>query len=1435
MPSRNGRRGRRHIRLLLLTMLLLIGVMWLTGSGAPLQAAPSDIGNSPDMTKMVTPADRQNAADARRLALQDSGGMGLQGATANPGGTPDYFGTIPNYANSPLPSGPVASISLMAGGSGYTGSTHVTISDAYGTSGASGATAHATIASGVITGIVIDTGGNGYIAPVVSITDAVPGGSGALANAAIGGAVTGGIRKFVDALPLFNQPNDLGQYLQVAVNDTAALPAGVTWQGPAADYYWIGLIQFSVKMHKDLPATTIRGYVQLDTGATSGGASTVAGSLRVALTYPNGLPILYKGLQVYAVASPQYLGPTVVAQSGKPVRVKFTNFLPKTAGGDLFLPVDSTLMGAGMGPNGGSYSSNRATLHLHGGVTPWISDGTMHQWTTPYGTSEAYPKGVSVRDVPDMLPANTSSGTGDLTFYYTNQQSARLMFYHDHAYGITRLNVYAGEAAAYLVRDSQEASLISSGAVPPFTAEVPLVIQDKTFVDANTIAAQDPTWNAGTTPGTAHTGDLWFPHVYMPNQNPTNNFGANAMGRWDYGPWFWPPFTGLTHGPVTNPLAGTTPDEGPVNPGTPTPSIVPEGFMDTPIVNGTAYPYLTVQPKAYRFRILNACNDRYLNLQLYFAASNGQMWNASGVLLDANAGEVPMVPAVAGLAGTAGYPADILDGRTGGVPDTTKAGPSMIQIGTEGGFLPNPAVLPNTPIGYTYNRRDITVLNVSTKTLFLGPAERADVIIDFTGIPAGTKLILYNDAPAPVPAFDPRNDYYTGDPDNTSTGGAPTTIAGYGPDTRTIMQIQVSGSATAPANLTLLQTALPAAYAASQPAPVIGQAAYNLAFGANYPADPYVRIQDTTVGLTADRVSSLFTRISGGAYTSVPTVTLSAPSSPTGTRATATAVLATTSVASLALTNGGSGYTTIPGLTFTGGGGSGAAGTVTLSPTGSIKSITLTSGGSGYRSTPTISFTGGGSGAVATATIGGGGFSGTKVTSVRLVSGGSNYLPTATVVFTGGSPTTAATASAAVGRSVASVALDGGGSGYTSVPAVGFSGGGGSGALATATLAPAPVASLTLTNAGSGYTAAPTVSFSGGGGTGANFTASLAAGQLIALRPKAIQELFSPDYGQMNAILGVEVPNTTGINQTTIPYYMVDPPTEVINTAAGPTPAGTLMQSLPDGTQIWKITHNGVDTHAIHWHMYNVQVINRVGWDGMVKPPDANELGWKDTVRMNPLEDVIVAIKPIVPTLPWQIPNSIRPLDVTMPLGTSMPNEFTNVDPTGQPATVLNSLVNFGWEYVWHCHLLGHEENDMMRSVAFGVAPVAPTVLSATGTSGGFTGTRVVVTFRDNSINETGFSVQRATSLAGPWTTVGTINRAAPTQNANGSINDAGLSVGGTLTFTDTVPVRGATNYYRVIANDVIGYTQTYAAPAVGYPTETVQSLPSAPSAGVAL
>ncbi len=97
-------------------------------------------------------------------------------------------------------------------------------------------------------------------------------------------------------------------------------------------------------------------------------------------------------------------------------------------------------------PKAYCYPENRATLHLHGGISPWISDGTPHQWITPAGENTPYPQGVSVRPVPDMGDSGAPND-GVMTFYYTNQQSARLMFYHDHAWGITRLNVYAGEAA----------------------------------------------------------------------------------------------------------------------------------------------------------------------------------------------------------------------------------------------------------------------------------------------------------------------------------------------------------------------------------------------------------------------------------------------------------------------------------------------------------------------------------------------------------------------------------------------------------------------------------------------------------------------------------------------------------------------------------------------------------------------------------------------------------------------------------------------------------------------------------------------------------------------------------------------------------------------------------------------------------------------------
>ena len=115
------------------------------------------------------------------------------------------------------------------------------------------------------------------------------------------------------------------------------------------------------------------------------------------------------------------------------------------------------------------YTQNRATLHLHGGATPWISDGTPHQWITPgqrdHGAirracpSRTCPTWSALVLRPVCRIARAASD-GCQTFYYTNQQSARLMFYHDHAWGITRLNVYAGEAAGYVLTDPTEQKLI---------------------------------------------------------------------------------------------------------------------------------------------------------------------------------------------------------------------------------------------------------------------------------------------------------------------------------------------------------------------------------------------------------------------------------------------------------------------------------------------------------------------------------------------------------------------------------------------------------------------------------------------------------------------------------------------------------------------------------------------------------------------------------------------------------------------------------------------------------------------------------------------------------------------------------------------------------------------------------------------------------------
>ena len=285
--------------------------------------------------------------------------------------------------------------------------------------------------------------------------------------------------------------------------------------------------------------------------------------------------------------------------------------------------------------------------------------------------------------VPDCSAAND----GCQTFYYTNQQCARLMFYHDHAWGITRLNVYAGEAAGYLITDPTEQKLIAAGTILVRLGEASRW-SSRTAPSFRTPRNWPSRTRPGTPPAGAAEGNLWYHHVYMPAQNPGDPSGMSAFGRWMYGPWFWPPATPRTGRSPTRtttrtaswtirPPGSTRPTRSAspqLIPGTPNISVGMEQFNDTPIVNGTAYPTTTVDPKSYRLRILNAANDRFWNLQWYVA--------------DPTTGTDSEVALKAGRArGRPDRPERRSRRRT---PRISPAGPDWIQIGTEGGFLPAP-------------------------------------------------------------------------------------------------------------------------------------------------------------------------------------------------------------------------------------------------------------------------------------------------------------------------------------------------------------------------------------------------------------------------------------------------------------------------------------------------------------------------------------------------------------------------------------------------------------------------------------------------------------------------------------------------------------------------------------------------------------------------
>ena len=338
-------------------------------------------------------------------------------------------------------------------------------------------------------------------------------------------------------------------------------------------------------------------------------------------------------------------------------------------------------------------------------------------------------------------------------------------------------------------------------------------------------------------------------------------------------------------------------------------------------------------------------------------------------------------------------------------------------------------------------------------------------------------------------------------------------------------------------------------------------------------------------------------------------------------------------------------------------------------------------------------------------------------------------------------------------------------------------------------------------------------------------------------QPKAIHDEMNStafdEFGRMQAYLGIEAPTPTpGLQNVTL-YPYINPLTEIIDgtnlpqsvtfvdTGTGKLPVELQVEPIStatDGTQIWRITHNGVDTHPIHFHLFDVQVLNRVTWDNIIIPPDANELGWKDTVRISPLQDTIVALRPIIPALPFELPNAIRPLNPMMPIGDT--TLFNQMDPTGNPLTtpIANELANFGWEYVYHCHILSHEEMDMMRPMSLVLPPKTPDGLASTFFVGADGINRVRLNWNDNSINETEYAVQR-TPDGKTWTDVKLVNSPLDVANTSGTNKTSGNLV------VNTTPY-----LFRVVARNKVGYGNGYPMTTAETMTGTVGvNLPAAP------
>lgn len=226
--------------------------------------------------------------------------------------------------------------------------------------------------------------------------------------------------------------------LRIPMGANAAVPLGVT---PFTD----GMDLVTTPFTEQLPTLTEMGIID----ATGGGSATIT-----MVNAKHSFSSTMGPTPTFAYRSKggkqDYLGPVIVARRNVPFNLTVVNKL-----GDHPL-ADSIDMGI-MGAVPDDRTAPRAAVHLHGGNTAAASDG----------------------DPLDFFRHGASK-----TYHYGNTQESAGLWFHDHALGITRLNVFAGLAGGYLVRDANDTGDGYALPAPPF--EVPLILQDRAFKDDGT-------------------------------------------------------------------------------------------------------------------------------------------------------------------------------------------------------------------------------------------------------------------------------------------------------------------------------------------------------------------------------------------------------------------------------------------------------------------------------------------------------------------------------------------------------------------------------------------------------------------------------------------------------------------------------------------------------------------------------------------------------------------------------------------------------------------------------------------------------------------------------------------------------------------------------------------------------------------------------------